>query len=145
MSRTVTYSPAYTLVPTYECFNRCTYCNFGAEPLQSPWLTLPEAETQLLLFNSRCNWNSDPQRRGTPSQSTAKSLVAADLRFVRTGTCSGVFAAYWCGAAQLWGDGTVKKGKCIDGADARTACPSICYKLFTGTHRVKCRRCDCNS
>ncbi|MCZ0905105.1 7,8-didemethyl-8-hydroxy-5-deazariboflavin synthase subunit CofG, partial [Microcoleus sp. HI-ES] len=44
MSRTVTYSPAYTLVPTYECFNRCTYCNFRAEPLQSPWLTLAEAE-----------------------------------------------------------------------------------------------------
>jgi len=50
MSRTVTYSPAYTLVPTYECFNRCTYCNFRAQPLQSPWLTLPEAETQLELL-----------------------------------------------------------------------------------------------
>ena len=50
MSRTVTYSPAYTLVPTYECFNRCTYCNFRSEPLQSPWLTLAEAEKQLLLL-----------------------------------------------------------------------------------------------
>ncbi|MFM6785145.1 MAG: 7,8-didemethyl-8-hydroxy-5-deazariboflavin synthase subunit CofG, partial [Dolichospermum sp.] len=28
----VTYSPAYTIVPTYECFNRCTYCNFRSEP-----------------------------------------------------------------------------------------------------------------
>jgi FO synthase subunit 1 len=46
-SRIVTYSPAYTLVPTYECFNRCTYCNFRAEPRQSPWLTLLEAEALL--------------------------------------------------------------------------------------------------
>lgn len=27
-TRTVTYSPSFTLVPTYECFNVCTYCNF---------------------------------------------------------------------------------------------------------------------
>ena len=46
-SRKVTYSPAYTLVPTYECFNRCTYCNFRAEPGKSPWITLPEAEALL--------------------------------------------------------------------------------------------------
>lgn len=46
-SRTVTYSPAYTLVPTYECFNRCTYCNFRAEPGRSPWLTLADAEKKL--------------------------------------------------------------------------------------------------
>jgi FO synthase subunit 1 len=42
-SHIVTYSPAYTLVPTYECFNRCSYCNFRAEPGKSPWLTLSEA------------------------------------------------------------------------------------------------------
>ncbi|WOD40735.1 7,8-didemethyl-8-hydroxy-5-deazariboflavin synthase subunit CofG [Nodosilinea sp. E11] len=42
-----TYSRAYTLVPTYECFNRCTYCNFRAEPGESPWLSL-EAVDQLL-------------------------------------------------------------------------------------------------
>jgi FO synthase subunit 1 len=53
MSRTVTYSPAYTLVPTYECFNRCTYCNFRTQPLQSPWLTLAEAETQLKLLQTQ--------------------------------------------------------------------------------------------
>jgi 7,8-didemethyl-8-hydroxy-5-deazariboflavin synthase len=50
---TVTYSPAYTLVPTYECFNRCTYCNFRAQPLQSPWLTLPQAETRLLPLQTQ--------------------------------------------------------------------------------------------
>ncbi|EKQ70845.1 FO synthase subunit 1 [Leptolyngbyaceae cyanobacterium JSC-12] len=43
----VTYSPAYTLVPTYECFNRCSYCNFRADPGESPWITLTEAEAKL--------------------------------------------------------------------------------------------------
>ncbi len=46
-SRTITYSPAYTLVPTYECFNRCTYCNFRANPGDSPWLTIEDAEGRL--------------------------------------------------------------------------------------------------
>ncbi|HEY9668657.1 MAG TPA: 7,8-didemethyl-8-hydroxy-5-deazariboflavin synthase subunit CofG, partial [Coleofasciculaceae cyanobacterium] len=46
-SRIVTYSPAYTIVPTYECFNRCTYCNFRTDPEKSPWLTLKEAESKL--------------------------------------------------------------------------------------------------
>ena len=44
LSHVVTYSPAYTVVPTYECFNRCTYCNFRLEPGKSPWLTLQDAE-----------------------------------------------------------------------------------------------------
>ncbi len=43
-SRIVTYSPAYTIVPTYECFNRCTYCNFRTDPGQSRWMTLTLAE-----------------------------------------------------------------------------------------------------
>lgn len=47
VSRLVTYSPAYTLVPTYECFNRCSYCNFRTDPGKSPWLTLPDAERVL--------------------------------------------------------------------------------------------------
>ncbi|BAZ01935.1 radical SAM domain-containing protein [Tolypothrix tenuis PCC 7101] len=46
-SRTVTYSPAYTIVPTYECFNRCTYCNFRTNPGKSPWMTLATAESIL--------------------------------------------------------------------------------------------------
>ncbi|MBP0017255.1 MAG: 7,8-didemethyl-8-hydroxy-5-deazariboflavin synthase subunit CofG [Cyanobacteria bacterium SBLK] len=44
MNRTITYSPAYTLVPTYECFNHCSYCNFRADPGGDEWLTLPTAE-----------------------------------------------------------------------------------------------------
>jgi 7,8-didemethyl-8-hydroxy-5-deazariboflavin synthase len=47
LSRIVTYSPAYTLVPTYECFNNCSYCNFRTAPGQSPWLGLAEARQQL--------------------------------------------------------------------------------------------------
>jgi 7,8-didemethyl-8-hydroxy-5-deazariboflavin synthase len=43
MPTIVTYSPAYTLVPTYECFNRCSYCNFRVDPLQDNWLTLDRA------------------------------------------------------------------------------------------------------
>lgn len=40
----VTYSPAYTLVPTYECFNLCTYCNFRVDPGQGNRLELTEAQ-----------------------------------------------------------------------------------------------------
>ncbi|WP_066426593.1 7,8-didemethyl-8-hydroxy-5-deazariboflavin synthase subunit CofG [Anabaena sp. 4-3] len=43
-SSVVTYSPAYTIVPTYECFNLCTYCNFRTNPGKSPWLSLSDAE-----------------------------------------------------------------------------------------------------
>ncbi|MBW4660602.1 MAG: 7,8-didemethyl-8-hydroxy-5-deazariboflavin synthase subunit CofG [Drouetiella hepatica Uher 2000/2452] len=43
----ITYSPAYTLVPTYECFNRCTYCNFRTDPGQDEWMTLERAESIL--------------------------------------------------------------------------------------------------
>lgn len=43
MSRLITYSPAYTFVPTYECFNRCTYCNFRVAPGQDLWLSISRA------------------------------------------------------------------------------------------------------
>ena len=46
-SKVITYSPAYTLVPTYECFNRCTYCNFRVDPGQDVWLSLESAEQRL--------------------------------------------------------------------------------------------------
>ncbi|MBL1210016.1 7,8-didemethyl-8-hydroxy-5-deazariboflavin synthase subunit CofG [Geminocystis sp. GBBB08] len=47
MSKIITYSPAFTIVPTYECFNRCTYCNFRTDPHQSSWLELDEAKNVL--------------------------------------------------------------------------------------------------
>ncbi|BAZ45374.1 radical SAM domain-containing protein [Chondrocystis sp. NIES-4102] len=31
MNSVVTYSPAYTIVSSYECFNRCSYCNFRVD------------------------------------------------------------------------------------------------------------------
>jgi FO synthase subunit 1 len=39
----ISYSPAYTIVPTYECFNRCSYCNFRVDPGKDKWLTLDRA------------------------------------------------------------------------------------------------------
>lgn len=45
--RSITYSSAYTIVPTYECFNRCTYCNFRTDPGRDNWLSLSEAEQML--------------------------------------------------------------------------------------------------
>jgi 7,8-didemethyl-8-hydroxy-5-deazariboflavin synthase len=39
----ITYSPAYTIVPTYECFNRCSYCNFRVDPGTDQWMTLDHA------------------------------------------------------------------------------------------------------
>lgn len=45
--KAVTYSPAYTIVPTYECFNRCDYCNFRTDPGQSAWLTPETAIAEL--------------------------------------------------------------------------------------------------
>ena len=52
-SRIVTYSPAYTVVPTYECFNRCSYCNFRTDPGKSPWLTLSDAQRVLRSLTSQ--------------------------------------------------------------------------------------------
>lgn len=47
----VTYSPAHTIVPTYECFNRCSYCNFRVDIGESPWLSLVEARQRLERLN----------------------------------------------------------------------------------------------
>ena len=53
MSRNVTYSPAYTLVPTYECFNQCSYCNFRVKPGEDRWLSKTEAEERLQALRSK--------------------------------------------------------------------------------------------
>lgn len=47
MSPVITYSPAVTLVPTYECFNRCTYCNFRVAPGRDTWLTPEQVQQRL--------------------------------------------------------------------------------------------------
>lgn len=53
MATIVTYSPAYTLVPTYECFNRCHYCNFRTDPHQSQWLELETAKQILISLQNK--------------------------------------------------------------------------------------------
>jgi len=49
----ITYSSAHTIVPTYECFNRCSYCNFRKEIGTSPKLTLTEAQKTLAKLSSK--------------------------------------------------------------------------------------------
>lgn len=39
MESIITFSPAYTVVPTYECFNRCSYCNFRVDPENGQFIT----------------------------------------------------------------------------------------------------------
>ncbi|MBF2003711.1 MAG: 7,8-didemethyl-8-hydroxy-5-deazariboflavin synthase subunit CofG [Synechococcales cyanobacterium M58_A2018_015] len=51
--RCITYSPAYTIVPTYECFNRCSYCNFRVDPGADEWLTLAQAAQILQSLKAR--------------------------------------------------------------------------------------------
>lgn len=53
MERIITYSPAYTLVPTYECFNRCTYCNFRVDPDQDRWMSLSAAQDVLSTLHAQ--------------------------------------------------------------------------------------------
>lgn len=64
----VTYSPAQTIVPTYECFNRCHYCNFRVEPGGDRWLSLEAAETVLrsLTQNFTDRYNSSATIAGLP-------------------------------------------------------------------------------
>ena len=47
MERIITYSPAYTIVPTYECFNRCSYCNFRVDIGKGNLLTIDAAKREL--------------------------------------------------------------------------------------------------
>jgi FO synthase subunit 1 len=47
MNQKITYSSAYTLVPTYECFNRCSYCNFRTDIGKDSWLALSAAQQKL--------------------------------------------------------------------------------------------------
>lgn len=56
MSSLITYSPAYTLVPTYECFNRCSYCNFRTDPRNDTWLSLENAKRRLISLQQKGVW-----------------------------------------------------------------------------------------
>ena len=59
--RIITYSPAFTLVPTYECFNRCSYCNFRREPGEDQWLDLETARRHLAQFAAIAYASHDSQ------------------------------------------------------------------------------------
>mmetsp|Transcript_158366 Transcript_158366/g.279476 ORF Transcript_158366/g.279476 Transcript_158366/m.279476 type:complete len:747 (-) Transcript_158366:23-2263(-) len=43
----VTYSNSYTIVPTFECYNICTYCNFRQNIGKAGWLSLEKAAETL--------------------------------------------------------------------------------------------------
>eukprot|EP00931_Biecheleriopsis_adriatica_P115212 TRINITY_DN91032_c0_g1_i1.p1 TRINITY_DN91032_c0_g1~~TRINITY_DN91032_c0_g1_i1.p1 ORF type:complete len:912 (-),score=180.79 TRINITY_DN91032_c0_g1_i1:332-3067(-) len=64
-ARSVTYSPSFTLVPTYECFNVCTYCNFRKNVTKTgrDWLSDDDAEARLkqLLPEPGLNKSDTPQ------------------------------------------------------------------------------------
>jgi 7,8-didemethyl-8-hydroxy-5-deazariboflavin synthase len=49
----ITYSPAHTIVPTYECFNHCSYCNFRVNPGTDRWLTLDKAREILIALQGK--------------------------------------------------------------------------------------------
>ena len=51
--RTLTYSAAFTLVPTNECFNRCSYCNFRRDPEAADWLSLEQAQAKLTALQGK--------------------------------------------------------------------------------------------
>ncbi len=56
MKRDITYSPAYTLVPTYECFNRCSYCNFRIDPGKNQGMSREQAEEKLSKLKKSEVW-----------------------------------------------------------------------------------------
>ena len=59
----VTVSPCFTLVPTFECFNTCTYCDFkaqGAQDTQDGWLTPSAAAAVLAHAKLRWGWAQAP-------------------------------------------------------------------------------------
>ncbi len=52
----ITYSPAFTIIPTYECYNHCGYCNFRVEPGQDKWLTIDRATEILTQIRAQGVW-----------------------------------------------------------------------------------------
>ena len=51
MNSIITFSPAFTIVPTYECFNRCSYCNFRLDPGKGELLTRSQLTKMLGELN----------------------------------------------------------------------------------------------
>ena len=53
MNNQITYSPAHTIVPTYECFNRCDYCNFRKDIGTDFTLSISDAKNILLGLSNQ--------------------------------------------------------------------------------------------
>jgi 7,8-didemethyl-8-hydroxy-5-deazariboflavin synthase len=53
MNSVITYSPAHTIVPTYECFNRCSYCNFRVDLETETSLTLESVLAELKNLDTK--------------------------------------------------------------------------------------------
>jgi 7,8-didemethyl-8-hydroxy-5-deazariboflavin synthase len=51
MDSTITFSQAFTIVPTYQCFNRCSYCNFRIEIEEEESLTKSDLLNTLLKLD----------------------------------------------------------------------------------------------
>ncbi|MEM8673434.1 MAG: 7,8-didemethyl-8-hydroxy-5-deazariboflavin synthase subunit CofG [Cyanobacteria bacterium P01_G01_bin.67] len=73
MKGSITYSPAYTVVPTYECFNRCSYCNFRLDLDQGSFLSNsevlrilqdlePERVSEILVLSGEVHLKSEKRR-----------------------------------------------------------------------------------
>ncbi|MBR8831788.1 MAG: FO synthase [Chroococcopsis gigantea SAG 12.99] len=90
-SRVVTYSRAYTIVPTYECFNRCSYCNFRTDIGKSPWLslsqareilkTLPGEVTEILILSGEVHPKA-PDRQAWSERIYDLGKLALDMGFM---------------------------------------------------------------
>lgn len=88
----ITYSPAFTVVPTYECFNFCAYCNFRVSPQSDRWLTVERARrllktlqkspiTEILILSGEVHSQSS---RRSPLINLIKELceLALELGFI---------------------------------------------------------------
>ena len=59
----ITYSSSHTLVPTYECFNSCTYCNFRINVRGDDSAMLPLDRARTTLQQLQRLGKEDPSKR----------------------------------------------------------------------------------
>ena len=59
----ITYSSSYTIVPTYECFNSCLYCNFRINVRGDDSAMLPLDDARTTLQQLQRLGNEDPSKR----------------------------------------------------------------------------------
>lgn len=75
--RQVSYSSSFTIVPTYECFNLCTYCNFrtNVRADESHMMTVDSAKKILIGLKQ--------QNESTPLSAVHEILILSGRRGVR--------------------------------------------------------------